>query len=155
MTKARCPKLRTCWAGNQDTHLPNHVSDTTWRSKVSVAADFTRCVFVTATLSVFLSLAGAAISIIFVATKVLSLQNTSFVATKVCLPPQNVCRDKIMFVATKHLSCQIFVATNTCLSRQMFCRTSILLSRQKKVFCRNNSKFMFVATKSFVATSML
>ena len=29
----------------------------------------------------------------------LSRQNTSFVATKVCLPRQNVCHDKILFVA--------------------------------------------------------
>ena len=44
------------------------------------------------------SLAGAATSIIFV---------TSVVATKVCLPRQNI------FVATK-----LFVATKTCLSRK-------------------------------------
>ena len=49
-----------------------------------------------------LSLAGAATSIIFVVTKVLSRQirvsrqtNTYFVATKICLSQQNyVCRDK-------------------------------------------------------------
>ena len=39
-------------------------------------------------------LAGAATSIIFVMTKVLVEQNTSFVVTKVCLPRQNLSRDK-------------------------------------------------------------
>ena len=39
-------------------------------------------------------LAGAATSIIFVATKVLSRQNTSFAATKICLSQKTVCRDK-------------------------------------------------------------
>ena len=63
-----------------------------------------------------LSLAGAATSIVFCRDKLvfvcrdkvvfvcrdktcLSGQNTSFVATKVCLPRQNICRDKMMFVA--------------------------------------------------------
>jgi len=53
-----------------------------------------------------LSLAGTATSIFFAATKVLlwqttclSRQNTSSVVTIVCLPWQNVCHDKIMFVA--------------------------------------------------------
>ena len=42
----------------------------------------------------------------------LSWQNTSFVATKVCLSQQNFCHNKIMFVVTKVLSWQnIFVAT--------------------------------------------
>ena len=39
-------------------------------------------------------LAGAATSIIFVATKVLLRQNTSFAATKICLSRKTVCRDK-------------------------------------------------------------
>ena len=56
-----------------------------------------------------ISLAEAATSIIFVMTNMymcLSWQNTSFVMTKVCLPRQNVCRDKIMFVVTEVLSRQ-------------------------------------------------
>ena len=59
-----------------------------------------------------LSLAGAAISIIFVATKVLSRQirvcrdKIMFVATKLCLSRQNyVCCDKHTFVATKDVFC--------------------------------------------------
>ena len=48
-----------------------------------------------------LSLAGAATSIIFVATKVLSIQNTSFVATKVCFLRQTLVATKLYFVATK------------------------------------------------------
>ena len=58
----------------------------------------------------FVSFAGTATSIIFVATKALSRQNTSFVATKVCL----FCRDKHTFVATKDVFCHdkhVFVAT--------------------------------------------
>ena len=76
-------------------------------------------------------LAGAAISIIFLATNAcLSRQNTSFVVTKVCL-----------------------VATKLCLSRQKFCRDKHTFVATKDVFCR---KIMFVATnKTFVATKMI
>ena len=84
----------------------------------------------------------------FVATKhVLCRDKSMFAATerlsrqKLCLSRQNI------FVATKLLSCQIFVATNTCLSRQMFCRDKHTFVATKDVFCRNKSKFMFVATK--------
>ena len=43
---------------------------------------------------------------------VLSRQNTCFVATKVCLPRQNFCRDKIMFVYKRFcLNKHAFVAT--------------------------------------------
>ena len=51
--------------------------------------------------------------------------NTSFVATIVSLSRQNLCRDKIMFVATK----VIFVVT-----KDVFVAISIFLSRQKTCF---------------------
>ena len=92
-----------------------------------------------------LSLAGAATSIIFVAT------NRSFVATK-----HVFCRHKSMLFATKLLSWQNyvcrdkpFVATNI---KHMFVATSILLSRQKtclsrqKYACVCRDKSMLVAT---------
>ena len=69
----------------------------------------------------FQSLAGAATSIIFVATKDVFCRNKHvFVATKVSSSRHNVCRGKNMFVATsiplpRQKTC--FVATNTCLSR--------------------------------------
>ena len=84
--------------------------------------------------STYLSLAGAATSIIFVATNTcLSRKNTSLVATKVCLQRQKN-RSKVLsrqnclprqniFVATKRLSWQIFVfvATQLCgSSRQWY-----------------------------------
>ena len=71
-----------------------------------------------------LSLAGAATSTIFVATKVLSCDKTF-----------------VLFVATKRLSRQIFVATNKILSQQIFATTNIILSRQ-------NDKHTFVATNT-------
>ena len=74
-----------------------------------------------------LSLAGAATSIIFVATKVLSQQ--IFVATN------TVCLDKHTF------SFPLFC----CCCDETFVRTSILLSRQTRV-CRD---------KTFVATKMI
>ena len=61
--------------------------------------------------TIILLLAGAATSIIFV-------------ATKVCLPRQNFCRDKVMFVAT-NLSWR-----NSCREKR-FVATSVFLSRQK------------------------
>ena len=63
----------------------------------------------------WVSLVGAATSIIFVATEVYIY---------VCLLWQTFCCDKIMFVVTKLLWQQFFfVLTNTCLSRQAyFCR---------------------------------
>ena len=73
------------------------------------------------------SLAGAAISIIFVATNVILLRQNfcrgklTFVATNTCLSRQNTST----FVAIKDVFCHVkyvFVATNTCLflSRQKF-----------------------------------
>ena len=89
-----------------------------------------------------LSLARAAASIIFVATNVLSRQirvcrDTTFVATKLCLSRQNFCRDKYLsqqtlfcrdknvFVVTKHVFCRdksMTVATKL-LSRQNYVST--------------------------------
>ena len=68
-----------------------------------------------------LSLVGAATSMSFVATRLLSRQTYA-------------CRDKIMFVAIKRFSRQIFVAKNTCLSRQADC-------------CLDKRQHTFVATK--------
>ena len=89
-----------------------------------------------------LSSAGAATSIIFVATNTWQpldcrdkhlivatkdvfchdkRRKTSFVTAKVCLPRENFCRDKIMFVATKHLSRQKLYLG------QLPCRTKIIL----------------------------
>jgi len=82
-----------------------------------------------------ISLAGAATSIIFVATK-FCRDKLSFVATNTCLLKwQNVfCRDKSMLAAT-----------NTCLSRQKFCRNKHTFVVTKDVFC--HVIHVFVATK--------
>ena len=75
-----------------------------------------------------ISLAGAATSIIFVATKTcLSRQNTSFVATKVCLSRQNFCRHKHVFVATYSRQFFLYTFVGT---KDAFVATK-LLSRQK------------------------
>ena len=109
-----------------------------------------------------LSLAGATRSIIFVATKLSSWQNMSFVRTKVCLPGQNYifvahsCRDQKMH----------FVATNTCLSQQNFRRDKTGLLFWQKYACRDKTTFLshtLVATKDafcrdkhmFVTTKLL
>ena len=102
----------------------------------------------------------------------ISLQNTSFVATKVCLPQQNFCRDKNMFGATnifcrdKYLSHETrvyrdksfvttsillsrkktcFVATNTCFARQKFCRDKHVFRATKiclSYFCRDKRRVL-------------
>ena len=75
------------------------------------------------------SLAGAATSIIFVATNTcLSRQNTSFVATKVRLPRQNFCRDKGRVLSRQTCVCRnkSFAATEMCLSRQKISNPSKL-----------------------------
>ena len=107
-----------------------------------------------------LSLAGAATSIIFVITKVLSWQNMSFVMTKVCLSqPNYVCRNKIFlswqkfccgrhtFVATEDMFChdkrRVFGATKVSLSQQIFVITKLL--SQQTYFCWD--KHTFVMTK--------
>ena len=117
-------------------------------------------------------------------TRVLSRQkyacrhkNPSFVTTKICLPRQNFCCDKIKFVATKYFVAEqkrsdillrhvfvstkhVFVAkkqqktTTTCLSQQAyFCRDKrCVLSRQTRV-CRDKSKLYVCRDKhTFVAT---
>ena len=111
---------------------------------------------------ILLSLAGAATSIIFVTTKVLSQQihlcllsrqNTSFVVTKVCLSRQNFCLNKIMFVTTKHLLGQTCVCHN-----KTFVMTTILLLQQKMCFvmtytCLLQQKYA-CCDKTFVATKL-
>ena len=102
----------------------------------------------------------------FVATNILSRQNTSFVATKVCFQRQNFCRYKIMFVATKYF-CRdkTFVATNI-LSRQKTCfvarntclSTNVSLSQQP-YFCCDRKRVLSRKThicrdKTFVAAKM-
>ena len=62
----------------------------------------------------------------------LSCQNGSFVATKVCLPCQNFCRDKIMFVATKYFCHN---KSSTCLSQQKFCH-------DKHTFCCDKKRVL-------------
>ena len=72
-----------------------------------------------------LSLAGAATSIVFV-------------ATKVCLSRRNFCRDKT------------FVATYTCLSRPKrprFCRDNHTFDATKDVFDRDKHVFVATSTK--------
>ena len=90
------------------------------------------------------SLTGAAPSIIFVATKLLSrptrqkydgCDKIMFVATNTCLPRQKFRRDKLTFAAT-----------NTCLSRQ----NTSFVARDKTMlvaihFCRGKNNF--IATK--------
>ena len=69
----------------------------------------------------------------------LSQQNTSFVAIKVCLPQQNFCHNKIMFVVTKYFCHgKTFVIIFLCLSWQTFVATSILLSWQTMCFVTTN-----------------
>ena len=76
----------------------------------------------------------------------LSRQKTFSVATKVCLLRQNICGDKIMFVATKPLSQQ----RRVCLDKR-FLSTSILLScLSEQDVCRD--KITFVSRKTFVVT---
>ena len=100
----------------------------------------------------FLSLAGAATSVIFVATNTcLSRQNTSVVATKICLSRQRLCGAKLTFVAT-----------NTFLLRQKdACRDKTFVSPPPQKFCRG--KHTFFTTKDvccrdkhgFVATKII
>ena len=81
----------------------------------------------------FLSLAGAATSIIFVTTKHIFCHDKSMlVATKVCLLWQNI------FVATK-VFCDKYLSWQTCVCHDRSFVTT------KDVFCHD--KHMFVATK--------
>ena len=93
----------------------------------------------------------------------LSRQNTSFVATKVCLQRQNFYRYKIMFVTTKYF-CRdkTFVATNI-LSQQTFCRDKSMLAATKLLSLQNYvsrdkiflSRQNLCRNKYFVATEDL
>ena len=107
----------------------------------------------------------------------LSRQNTSFVATKLCVATKYFCPDRTFVATNIYHDKHNFVATDTCLSRQFFfyfvatelckyhfCRhkgfvaTNILLSLQKfcldtHTFCRDKrrvfrDKHMFVATNT-------
>ena len=83
-----------------------------------------------------LSLAGAATSIIFVATKdVFCRDKHMFVATKVCLSGQNFCREKAMFAATNICREKSFVTTKIFCHNKTLVATSIRFSRQTRV-CR-------------------
>ena len=77
-----------------------------------------------------LSLAGATTSIIFVATKVVLLQQ------------KYACRDKT------------FVAKKLCLSRQIFFHDNIILSRQA-YFCRDKRRVLSWEKTCLVATKMI
>ena len=84
----------------------------------------------------YLSLAGAATSIIFVATNMcLPRQSSSFAAIKVCLSRQNyVCRDKRLLRSKR----VFFSLQNLCLDKHTFVAT-------KGVFCRD--KHVLVESK--------
>ena len=119
----------------------------------------------------FLSMVGAAKSILFVVTKVLSWQNMSLVVTKVCLLWQNFYCDKIMFVATKYFCCDksfvmtkhvfgrdksMLAVTKLLLWQNYVCCDKIFLLWQK--FCRDkylSQQTRVCCDKSFVMTSTL
>ena len=88
-------------------------------------------------VGVNLSLAGAATSIIFVATKHVFCHDKSMLVATKLVARQNFCRDKHIFVVTKHLSRQTFVATNIILSRQKFCH-------YKLTFVTTNTSFVAI-----------
>ena len=106
----------------------------------------------------YLSLAGAATSISFVATKFWPPpKKVNFVATKLCLLRQTVCCYKLIF--SRHT---IYVATIICRSKHNFVATSLLLSWQYTAFvttkvCLSRQTFWahkrFCAHKRFVATN--
>ena len=98
-----------------------------------------------------LSLVGAATSIIFVTTKVLSWQT-------------HVCHDKNMFVVTKHIFCHdksMLVVTKLLLQQIYSCCNKLCCDKylpQQTIlpwqnFCSDKSKL--VATNTFVATKLL
>ena len=105
-------------------------------------------------------MAGAATSIIFVATNKLSRQVRVYRDQKSLLSRKKyACRDKIMFVATKEMFCHdkhvfvkhVFVATklvttNICREKHNFVATSILLSQQTRV-CRDKTILLFSRQK--------
>ena len=75
-------------------------------------------------------------------THLLSRQNTSFVATKVCLSWQKFCRGKHVFVATKH----VFVET-----KDVFCRDKRMLVETKRL----SRQTRVCLEKTFVATKII
>ena len=108
-----------------------------------------------------LSLAGAATSIILIATKVwLSRQKKKllrqkyfiatkplsrqiFLATNIILSRQTrVCRYKTRLLSRQKYACHVktFVATNTCLLRQRFVATKVLSRRA--YFCRDKRRLL-------------
>ena len=93
----------------------------------------------------FVSLAGAATSIIFVGPKVFVAPNTCLshknmlVATNTCLSRQSFCRNKHNFVATTVLSQQAYF----CREKHAFFATEYVF-RDKTRACRDKT---FVATK--------
>ena len=85
-------------------------------------------------VDILLSLAGAATSIIFVATKhVFCRDKIRFVATKLFFHDKTFVRTNICFVATKNK--HTFVATNTSLSRQACLCRSKHICRDKNDTC--------------------
>ena len=100
----------------------------------------------------FLILAGAATSTIFVITKVLPWQTCLYhdktqllLWKKVCLPRQNFCHDKRCLSRQNVLSWQIFVATNMFVTtKAVLCHTKrCVLSWQTSICC---DKRVFVTT---------
>ena len=95
-----------------------------------------------------ISLAGAATSIIFVTTKVLSRQTRCDKTQSLSWQKCARC-DKVMFVATNMCFLHNFVATKVLSWQVYFCHDKHMLVMTKHVkslnFCHN--KIMFVATK--------
>ena len=105
-----------------------------------------------------LSLAGAATSIIFVATYLvvtklcLSRRNIFvaakrllrqiFFATKVIFRQENFCCDKSMLVVTKHLSWQ----TRVCQDKQNFCHDKHTFVAKKDILCSHKHVFVAINT---------
>ena len=90
----------------------------------------------------FASLVGAAVSIIFVATKVL-LRQTCVCRNKIHLLSQQkyACCVEHIFVMTKLLSWQIFVATNIIVSRRKFCCDKLTLVVTNRCLLWQNMAF--------------
>ena len=131
---------------------------------------FIRLVFqspvVTGSWSEDVSLVGAATSIIFVTTKVLSLQTrlswqtcawhafchnkSMFIVTKLLLQQNYDCHDKYLSWQTFWvLSWQKYFATTTKICDRTFVTTSILLLRQKTRFVMTNTCFVTTNTCLF------
>ena len=99
-----------------------------------------------------LLLAGAATSIVFVATNTcLSQHKTSFVATKVLFVVVVVVVVVVVTSLQKYACCnisrQIFVATKVLWRQKYLVATNMILSRQA-YFCRDKTRVPFVATNT-------